>query len=265
MLMKKSLILFFAIIILNLFPFVLANKIEISTIGESFSAGKNITLQINLYDEQNNLINDNVLIVLEDAEKTARIEKTVPSNKLVYIDLGENPIAGPWTINAKYQNPNTNEVSELTEFFTIKPNEVVEFEIEGDMLTVTNIGNIEYTRDIYITIGNTIGEPKKIDLGIGESVKFRLIAPDGTYRVIVTDGETTITRAGVTLTGKAIGILDERLVTGENPITGGIKPEEKDESFYYNLKNNNFVYIFLIVIIGAGILLAVERRYRKKL
>ncbi len=262
--MKKSLILFSAIAMLVLSSFVLANKIEVSIIGESFSAGNNITLQISLYDEQNNLINDNVFIVLEDAEKTKTINEMVPSNRLVYADIGENPIAGPWTINAKYQDPNTNEISELTEFFTIKPNEVVEFKINGDVLTVTNIGNVEYTRAVYITIGDTIGEPKKLDLGIGESTQFRLIAPDGTYRVVVTDGETTITKPGVTLTGKAIGILDEEIASGNTPITGGLRPGEESEDIYSSLKNKSFVYVFLIVIIGAGILLAVERNYRKR-
>lgn len=260
---KKSLVLFLAVIILS--SFVLANKIKISTTEESFSAGKNITLQINLYDEQNNLINDNILIVLEDAEKTRTIGKTVPSNRLVYVDIGENPIAGPWTINAKYQDPNTNEVSELTEFFNIEINEEVQFDIEGDILTVTNIGNTEYTRSIYITIGDTIGEPKKVDLDIGEKISFRLIAPDGTYNIRVYDGKKSVVKSGVTLTGKAIGILDEKIASGSTPITGGLRPGEESEDIYSGLKNKNFVYVFLIVIIGAGILLAIERNYRKKL
>lgn len=262
---KKSLILFCISLILLAFlsSFVLANKIEIPSppLKESYSAGQNITLQVNLYDEQNNLINDDVSIAIEDAEKRTKIEKTIPSNKLIDLNIGENAPNGYWKITASYQG------EEVTSLFQVETNELANFNIQGDKLTVTNIGNTRYTKTIQIVIGETIGT-KKLDLDLGESVNFRLIAPDGTYDIRVTDGnpKTAITKSGVTLTGNVIGILDERLASGGNPLTSGIKTENTGEdSFYSNLKNKNFVYVFLIVIIGAGILLAIERNYRKKL
>lgn len=263
MLGKKSLILL-AIMILLVFlsSFVLANKIEIPSppLKESYSVGQNITLQVNLYDDQNNLINDNLAVSLEDAEKTTRIEKTIPSNKLVGINIGENAQEGTWTITAKYQDV------EATNLFDVETNEVARFEIEGDKLIVTNTGNTRYKKNVYITIGSTVGT-KTLDLDLGESINFRLIAPDGTYNIRVTDGnpKTAITRSGVTLTGKVVGILDEKIASGSSPITGGLRPGEESEDIYSGLKNKNFVYVFLIVIIGAGILLAIERNYRKKL
>lgn len=257
---KKSLVLFLAVVILS--SFVLANKIEIPSppLKESYSVGQNITLQVNLYDEQNNLINDDVSVVLEDAEKTTKIEKTISSNKLVDINIGENALNGYWKITATYQG------EQATTLFSIESNELAKFEIQEDKLFVTNIGNTRYTKDIQIVIGETIGT-KKLDLGIGESVNFRLIAPDGVYNIRVTDGnpKTAITRSEVTLTGKVVGILDEKIASGSTPITGGLRPGEESEDIYSGLKNKNFVYVFLIVIIGAGILLAIERNYRKKL
>ncbi len=259
---KKSLILFFAVIILA--SLVIANKIEIPSppLKESYPAGQNITLQVNLYDEQNNLINDNVAVSLEDAEKITKIEKTIPSNRLVDINIGENALNGYWKITASYQGEEA-----APAFFSIESNELAKFEIQGDKLIVTNTGNTRYTKTIQIIIGDTIGT-KKLDLGIGEIINFRLIAPDGTYNIRVTDGnpQTAITQSGVTLTGNAIGILDERYATGGSGVTTGIKTEDNQgDSFYSNLKNKNFVYVFLVVIIVAGILLAVERNYRKKL
>ena len=97
-----------------------------------------------------------------------------------------------------------------------------------------------------------------------ESTQFRLLAPDGVYNVKVTDGKNTISQDGVALTGNAIGILDERL-TGTNPLTSTINSgqDNTNNSTAIN-KNSTLIYLFLVVIAGAAILLAVERRFRKK-
>ncbi len=253
---KKSLMMLCMFIILS--SFVLADKIEVSTTKEVFAAGEAISLKVSLYDNNNNPINAEVAVILEDAEKIAKIEQTISSNKLVNIDLGEKARHGYWKITAKYND------LETTSLFSIEMNELAKLNIEGDKLIITNIGNSRYTKTVQIIIGETIGT-KKLDLEVGEETSFRLIAPDGTYNVRVTDGKTTITKTNVALTGNVIGILDERLTSGSNPVTGTLKPGETDESFYSSVKNRNFVYIFILVIIGAGILLAIERRYRKKI
>ncbi len=256
--MKKRLIAV-CIILLALLSLVMAqeNKIEISTTKESFSAGESLTFKVSLYDAQNNPIDANVVVIIEDAEKRTRIERTIQSNKLIDINLGEKAKHGYWTITARYED------AEVTEFFTIEMNEEVRFEIQGDKLIVKNIGNARYTKTIQIIIGETLGT-KKIDLEVGEETSFRLIAPDGTYNIKVTDGKTTITRSSVALTGNVIGILDEKLTTGGSPVTGGLRPKEGDESFYSTIRNQKFVYVFLLVVVGTAVLLAIERRYKKR-
>lgn len=234
------------------------NKIKIE-IPESFPAGGSISFQVLLYDSQNNLINDNVDIIIEDAEKTISIEKTISSNKQTNIELGENPRAGIWTITAKYHN------TEIKEFFTIATNDIATYNIIDDKLFIKNVGNGRYTKTINIIIGETIGT-KEIDLDVGEETNLRLVAPDGNYNIrIIADGKTTLTKENVALTGNVIGVLDEKLVSGGSSITGGPKPGEKeDDSFYSSIKRKKFAYVFLLVIIGSAILLAIERRYRKK-
>ena len=64
-------------------------------------------------------------------------------------------------------------------------------------------------------------------------------------------------------TGKAVGVLDES-ISQRSGITGGISPDEEDEQLLNYLRNNSFIYIFILVIFGAMILLAVERRFRRK-
>ena len=257
---KKSLMAFCMAFIILTFLVTAQNKIEISTIKEDFEAGENIAFKVSLYDAQNNPINADVNVIIEDAEKTKKIEQVVQSNKIVDINLGEGARYGYWTITSKYKD------MEGTTLFNIKIKELIKFEIINNRLIVTNIGNTRYKKTIQIVIGNSLGT-KELDLDVGEEASFRLIAPDGIYNVRVTDGEITITKEDVVLTGKAIGILDEKLIAGGNPLTGGVKPEEtgEDERFYTTLRNKKFVYIFLLVIIGAAILLAIERNYRKKI
>lgn len=229
-------------------------KMEISTIKESFSPGENITFKISLYNSENKPVNANISVVIEDSEKTRMIEKIFPSNKLVDVSLGENARYGYWKITAKYNNIETNKL------FMVEINELAKFSLDNDVLTITNTGNARYTKDVQIVIGDTIGV-KKLDLDVGEKVSFRLIAPDGVYGVRVSDGATTLTKNDVTLTGKAVGILDEGLKEGGGGITGVLNPE--DESV--GKGKGIFVYVFLIVIIGALILLTLERIYKKKL
>ena len=250
---KKSIIFLGFVIFLS--AFVLAESINIEfPLGDNFKAGENITLKISIFDEQNNPLSGNVELILEDAEKRKKIEKTISSKEIVEIDLWKGAIHGFWTVTAKYQDVETSEI------FTVEIEELAKFEIHDNMLTITNIGNTRYTKTVQIVIGDTVGikEPK---LDVGKSITFRLIAPEGNYDIRITDGRTSIQRSSVALTGNVIGILDERIVGG-NTLTGGIKPED-DFSLMY-LKNNKFIYIFILVVFGAMILLTIERNYRKK-
>lgn len=260
---KKTLIISaFLILIL---PLALAAEynMEISTSKTVFAAGENVILKITLLDSQNNPVNENVFVILEDAEKRIKVEKEITANEFVEIKIPEGASYGQGKITAKYQN------LEVAGSFIIEISELAKFEINGDALTITNIGNTRYTKTVQITIGETTGikEPK---LDIGKSISYRLIAPEGVYNIKVTDGnpQTAISQGNVHLTGtgNVIGAIDET-PSERSPLTGGIRPEDnQDESLLGYMKNNGrFVYTFIVVIFGAMILLAIERRYRKKL
>ncbi len=257
--MKKSLAFLFFVVLLAVLVVAQTSKIEVSTTKESYLAGENVTVIVSLLDSQNNPVSGNVNLVFEDSEKKNRIEKTIEANKPVDVSLGENALAGYWKITASYKE-NDESVIESTTLFFIQTEELARFELSGDVLTITNTGNSRYSKNVQILIGESIGS-KEVDLGIGESVSFRLIAPDGTYSVKVTDGKTSLTRSNVALTGNVIGILDERL-NERTPLTVGISPENASD--VYGFKNSTFVYIFVVAVLGAMILLAIERRYRRK-
>ena len=250
---KKSIM--FLVFVILFSSFVLAKSLSIEfPLGDNFKAGENITLKVSLFSENNNPIDGKINLTLEDSENRKKIERTVSSKEIVGINLGKGALHGFWTVTAKYNNLETSEI------FTVEIKELAKFEINNDMLTITNIGNTKYTKTVQIVIGNTIGikEPK---LDVGKSVTFRLIAPKGNYNIRVSDGRTSIQRNSVALTGNIVGILDER-IAGGNILTGGIKPKNEVSMNY--LKKNKFIYVFILVIFGATILLAIERNYRKK-
>ena len=78
------------------------------------------------------------------------------------------------------------------------------------------------------------------------------------------EGEVKLSKDSIYLTGtgNVVGALDES-ETKKNVITGGPKPEEGNNITNY-LKRSWFSYVFILVIIGAAILLTVERHYSKK-
>lgn len=246
---------FFLVLVIFLSTFVLAEAINIEfPLGDSFKAGEDITLKVSLFDDQNIPFKESVELTFEDAEKISKIEKTIFSKEIVDIDLGEGIISGFWTVTAKYQDIQASEI------ITIEIEELAKFEINDDLLIITNVGNTRYSKTVQIVIGDTVGI-KELKLDVGESVELRLIAPEGIYNLRVSDGVTSIKKGSVSLTGNVIGILDERIV-GSNTLTGGIKPGGDISSTY--LRSNKFVYVFILVIFGATILLAIERNYRRK-
>ncbi len=256
-------ILFFSIILMA--SFASAEKLGVITTKDSFIAGEDVTVRASLLDDNNNPIDTAVEITVEDAEKKLSIGKTIPSNSPADVNLGEGAPSGYWKVTAKY-SPEGREPIVATALFMVEVKELARFEIKNNVLTVINVGNAPYTKTIQIAIGDTIGS-KQVDLGIGESTSFRLVAPAGSYNIKVTDGKTTLAQSEVALTGNVIGILDNTALS-RGPLTSGIDTGQEtsygDDTISGAIRNKSLVYIFLLVVFGAGILLAIERNFRKK-
>ena len=61
-----------------------------------------------------------------------------------------------------------------------------------------------------------------------------------------------------------VGALDDSS-SGRSGITGGISPDEGNIALLSYIKQNKFIYVFVAVIFGAMILVAIERNYKKRL
>ncbi len=256
--MKKIALILFGIVLLSSLISAASINIEFPN-GNNFEAGAPITFKATIYDDSGNPIDGQIQITIEDSAKKIT-EKIVSSKEVVTIELGEKASSGQGIISAEYQETKT------IEFFNIGSKELVNFELENNVLKVTNIGNTPYTKTIKITIGETTGTQSP-NLNPGESVSYRLIAPDGTYEIKVSDGDNSLIRSGVKLTGtgQAIGAIDES-TSSRSPLTGVTSPNENsDIALLSYLQRNKFVYVFIAVVFAAAILIAIERRYKRKI
>lgn len=258
--MRKIFVSLFCLVLLTSLVLAQDYKMEVSTSKNLFDAGEPITIKVTLLDLQNNPVSDQVTILVEDAEGRVAIEKQVLSNNFINVELNSVASYGQGTITATYKDHTSKG------FFEIGISELASFEIVDDELIITNIGNTKYSKSVQITIGETTGT-KSPKLNIGEKTSYKLVAPEGVYNIRVTDGKTTITEGQVSLkgtTGNVIGVLEDASST-RSPVTGGIRPDEDDDlGFLSYMGDNKFAYVFIFVIFGAMILLAVERRVGNK-
>ena len=260
--MKKILVILASVLLISLIT-AQASKIEISTTKETFEQGEKIALKITLLDSQNNPIKDQVFIIIEDSEKTTKIEKNINSNEIIEIELDEKTSYGQGTITAKYGN------LETVKPFFIKLNEKLDFEINEDLLTITNIGNIKYTKPLQIMISDTKGEGKTTNIEVGDKIKFRLIAPEGTYNIkVISEGKILFSQNSISLnspvTGDAIGAISKNVPRTISGMTGLNAEEDSEGDLASLMEHNKFVYVFIAIIFCIGVLIAIEKRYRKK-
>ena len=257
--LKNSVIIIFSILLLSSLVIAQDYKLGISTIPEEkiFQGGETIKIKITLYDNENNLISDEVFLTLEDVTENTITETAISSNgDFKDLKIPDNVLSGEGKIIIKYKE------SVAQESFFIAEKELAKFEINEGNLIVTNTGNTKYSKKIYITIGDTTGT-KTPSLNPGESISYRLVAPEGNYNIEITDEETTITQGDVRLvgTGNVVGAIDESAQA--SGITGGISPED-DAGLMDFVKKSKFVNVFIIGIFGTMILITIEKRYKKQ-
>ncbi len=226
--MKKASAVSGFVLILVLIGGILAQSIDIE-IGQNYFPGDSVSFKINVY-EKNQKIKENVNFEIQDYY-TEVIEKgTVTSDEKISFTLPDNAIRGYWAIVARYKG------LEKKELFNVMELERANIQLNGDELVVTNAGNVPYKKPIQISIGNH-EETALVPLGIGETKKIKLTAPEGEYDIRVSDGTNynNLEFKGVSLTGKVIGL------------------EKSDKGNFF--QENKMISLFLIVIGGLIVIL----------
>ncbi len=221
-----------------------------------YSSGDELVYRVLLL-EDGKQISDQVTIYFSDALDRKQITKTVTSNEDNTLLIEDDFASGGWKVRAEYKD----KTIESRPFF-IKANVQVEFQIKEDTLVIINKGNTPYQKQIQIIIGDDI-TPQSINLGVGKTKELKLVAPEGNYDIKVTDGENTITKKAVYLTGtgNVVGAYDESLLSGG--IIGGVNDPDK-EGFFFSGKRTPIALVFVGAVMALGILFFIERRLNRK-
>ncbi len=212
-------------------------KIEIAIATQSVVPGNAISFKVFLYDQANEEVQGDVSVVIKEPEDEIIMQQLVKTNEVITYPIEQNANPGYWKIEATFQQLNVRRL------FYVENQELATFEIIGDTLLIRNIGNTPYRKAVQIAIGDEV-EIKELELDVGDERRFRLVAPDGIYRVSITDGEETLTLDTVSLTGNAVGIISEK--------SGNI-------FIRYPL-----VWIFIVIVFGMFVLMMFERFSSRK-
>ena len=177
-----------------------------------------------------------VSIIVIGLNEEKMLEKLIKTNEEIIFYLEKNSTAGQWKINAKAQGKESEKI-----FFVLE-NQEATFEINENILKITNVGNVPYTRSVEIKIGDET-EIREVNLELGETISYELEAPDGEYEISINDG-TTLATGKSYLTGMAISV---------NEITEKISL----------LMKYPIVWIFLILVVGMFIFVSARKVMKK--
>lgn len=212
------------------------SNIELELDKQSIIPGTSLNIIPRIYDKASQEIQEDVKIDVTDAYDDFYVSKLIRTGEAVEIKIEMNATPGYWTIEASALGLN------IKRLFYVEELQKARFEVFQDSLTITNIGNVVYTKVIQVAIGNEV-DIKEMNLDIGESKTFKL-SGDGNYPVSVSDGVDSVDFGDMSLTGNVLGVMELRK-------TGF-------------LNQYPIVWLFLIIIFGLFILMMVQRVSKRK-
>ena len=162
-------------------------------------AGSPIDIQARVLDQNNNIMSGNITITLFTPSNNQSFIRMISSGENISFLLPDNAEIGNWKIEAI-----SREIS-AEKPFSVGENEKISKTLEGDILTVKNIGNIYFNKTITIDFsinGTNFSQAVLIELSQEQEQKLQLSAPDGEYDLTIENSSFK----RIALTGDAISI-----------------------------------------------------------
>ena len=214
---------------------VLTN-IDIALNSQSLNPGDSFSFKPLLLDQSELPIYDEVSVIIRDEKQNRIFERIMKSGETIEYKIPTNLTSGYYEAEVSKA-----ELSSIKKFY-VNEKAIADFKIENDSLTVINIGNILYNKDVQIDLN---GKPfvKKLNLALGEQAKFKLTGSNEAYDIKVSDGESETTASGIVLTGYAVNVKE--IAKGSGIFLSPV------------------IWIFLLVILGAGVLFLFRNIFKK--
>jgi len=197
--------------------------------------GESISLSPTVMDQAGGNVGGLITVHVEnpDGEKE---DYSIESGEKLEVSFPTDAKKGLWTVYYVY-NQMTAEST-----FEVLGVERLNYSLTDGVLTITNVGNIDYYGLVKIGIGDSPHE-LEVNLKLGESKDFVLEGPDGEYEINVDDGEYSFSGTSF-LTGNAVNVKE-----AGNSITNKI----------------SLMWIFLVFLGGSlGVIMVGMYRRSKK-
>ncbi len=176
-------------------------NLELIINNKEINPGESMTAHAILHDQTGDPINTTIFLTLKDSNDKIIEQKEVNAGELFNYPIAFNEPPATWKILAT-----SNQLSS-EENFMIKTKESVDIQIINKTILVTNNGNVPYNKTLLVKIGDTPLNVN-VELGLGESKKYALTAPDGEYAVRIVSNPDNEVTGTMSLTGNAIGIRE---------------------------------------------------------
>jgi len=198
----------------------IATELKLNT-ADSVKPENILDIVVYLYDQSNNIIEDNVVIEVIDPDGEMIFLDYYESGEKSGVDIPQYAIPGEWMLKAKYQD------IEAEQGFIVEEVKDLALEIINDTLSIKNVGNVDYDEriSIYLDDGGFI-LTKKISL-----------EPEAKTTINLTE-ETPSGQYDIKITGNAIADsrFDDVIIVGKAK------------------RSLNFIYSFLLLCIMASLI-----------
>lgn len=186
-------------------------SLEITVSSQNVFPENEFSYTISAYDQAGDLIEREVGTTIYEPGSFVFLEEVVNSGEENSFELGFDLTPGYWKIEVKAEDLTARKL------FYIEEVRKIHSSLINDTLVVSNAGNVHYKGHIEVAIGSSV-QVKQLDLDIGETKKFKLSAPEGTYLIGINDGREEVKLGSVPLTG---GVVSVKAI-GEGGIIGSV-------------------------------------------
>ncbi len=176
-------------------------RISIALDKTNVTPGDSITIVPTLVDFSGDNMDSQILMKISDASGKSIFEGYVAGNQNHQQLTQTTDAPGEYDIIAQKDSISAEKTFEVSELKKIN------ISLDGNVLTITNVGNVVYKDIVEIKIG-TEKILKEVNLDIGGKIQYEVSAPDGNYNLEAKSEGGSFSSSGVALTGDAISLND---------------------------------------------------------
>lgn len=211
--------------------------LEIAFENQEIDPGEVLKVKTILHDQTGEAIPSKSFITIKNADDKIMEQIDKNTEDTLEFPTTYNEAPATWKVVAA----SSKIMSES--FFKIKEKAKVKVEIANKTVVVTNIGNVPYNDTVVMRVGNK-SVPMDVSLGVDESKKYFMTAPDGSYNIEVTTREGDRVTGMTILTGKQINVTE---ATG----------------IAIDFLKNPIVWIFIVLVLGLFAFILLKKVMKK--